>query len=519
MAISGFIEQALTFLGFKEQAVTPTIPSFSGFMEHTLTFLETKEQSAVQRTCQAWCKSSLSNPGRYAQMMSIVSLSDEEITELENAGFSFAEFFKEKSITDRLVKDEVNPYNKVSKEYLTAVLQAKCKNNPHEMLSFLTSLSSEVRNGIQLLDLDNEELNGEHITQALMLCPNLEALNITSSSLTSIHLPEDYENTKLKKISLYSSDQLDEESFKLFFQKMASLEDLSIKSSKATGNMFLGLNPNHFKKLKMSCCFNLDQDTLGAFFNAHAKLEELSIENSNVSLIALEQIPANSKLKKMTLQKSYLEKVLDEQLTFLFSKLKEVEELTLIGFQDITGSALYSLDVSKLKSLRLGACLMVNDKILEGFFKKLKNLEILDLRNTEITESVLKALDPSKLKVLRLWSEFTEEALSEFFAKIVNLEKLDLAHTDTTGVPLLSLNASKLKELTLNSCEKINENILSKFFEKTVSLAKLDLSNTYIWGECLQNVEPYQLKELHVYGCRFLDIKYINKFPEGIIFL
>ncbi|MGD2170207.1 MAG: hypothetical protein PVI40_08220 [Chlamydiota bacterium] len=497
--------------------VTSKIPFFPGFMEHTLTFLETKDQSAVQRTCRAWCKSSLSNPGRYAQMKSIASLSNEEITKLEDNGFPFAEFFKEKFISNRLTMDKVNPCNAISKEYLTEVLRAKCRRDPHEMLSFLISLSPEVRSSIQFLDLNNRKLTGAYVAQVLILCPNLEALDITSSFLTNIHLPEGYKNTKLRKISLdFCYHRVDEESFQLFFQKMASLEDLSIECLRATGNMLLGLNPSHFKKLKMSCCSNLNQGTLGAFFRTHAKLEELNIEDSNVSLFALEQIPINNKLKKLILNTSSLEKALDEQLTFLFSKLKELEELNLTGF-DITGSALLALDASKLKSLRLVACLEIDIKILEIFFKKLKNLELLELTNTEITESVLKALDPSKLKALRLWSDITDEDLSEFFAKAVLLEKLDLAQTDTTGLSLLSLNISILKELTLNSCEKIDENILSKVLTKIVNLEKLDLSDTYIYGECLQNVEPYQLKELHVYGCRNLDVNYIKKFPDRII--
>ncbi|MGD2170388.1 MAG: hypothetical protein PVI40_09130, partial [Chlamydiota bacterium] len=446
--------------------VTSKNPFFPGFIEHTLTFLGIYEQSVVQRTCQAWCKSSLSSPGRYAQMKSISSLSGEEITELEDVGFSFAEFFKEKLIGNSLTKEKVNPCNTTSKEYLTEVLRAKCKNDLHEMLSFLTSLSPEVRSGIQLLDLDNEELNGEHVAQVLMLCPSLEALDVKSRSLTSIHLPEDYENTKLRKISLdFCYHPMDEESFKLFFQKMASLEDLSIECSGATGNILLGLNPIHFKKLKMSYCNNLAQDTLGIFLRECVKLEELTLLASNVSYDTLEKIPINSKLKKLAFYASdedLTEEQLDRKFTFLFSKTKELEELNLIGLK-MKGEALKALNPSKLKVLKLTACFEMDSKILEEFFKTTKTLEELELKNTEITESALKALDASKLKVLCLWSNFTEEILGEFLAKAVLLEKLDLAHTDTTGLSLLSFNASNLKELLLHSCRNIDETVLSNF--------------------------------------------------------
>lgn len=355
-----------------------------------------------------------------------------------------------------------------------------------------TQYQGSIKNYDEIKHLSISEKGLRRIPKDVLLCKNLEALELVNTSIRKI-------SKKLNGLSLLSSIYIlnNKPSGKLKLGKNESVKTLGIR----------GVNPEtiptSFRKFRNLEKLDLAATGLTSFpkgASKNKKLKELLLSSNQIALEA-DRISVHPTLEKLELQKNKIKTLTASIRNFpnlkrLILNHNEIEHVD-PAIASLTKLEHLSFYRNKLKAIPEGIYALQNLKEIDLYYNQierfddqisnLKNLEILYLShnliltvpeslcsltqleelylsNNRLTELPQGMGSMDRLKVLRINNNRLLQAPRDL-PKLIKLENLDISSNQLTELPdgLLTLQSLKLLVLVNNPWDETSLNKLDMF--------------------------------------------------------
>ena len=424
---------------------------------------------------------------------------------------------------------------------------------------------------VTVLDLNGNNMTGEaaeNLASVIKSNCNLERLHLANNELRIsliLILQALKENSKLQLLDLNDNNMTEQaaEDLASVIKNNSDLEQIGLANNDLKTSSVLILRALKENSKLKALDLNGNNMTgeaaedLASVIKNNYHLEQLHLANNDLrtsSILILQAIKENSKLKALNLNGNKMTGEVTEDLASVIKNNSDLEQIGLAN-NDLKTSSVLILralkENSKLKALDLNGNNMTGEAAedLASVIKNNYHLEQLHLANNDLRTSsilILQAIkENSKLKALNLNGNKMTGEVTEDLASVIknnsNLEQLYLANNDLKTSSILILQAlkenSKLKALNLNgnnmtgqvaedlaSVIKNNSNLEQLYLAnnnlKTSSililqalknnsrLQILDFDNNYMTGETAEDLASViksnsNLKELYLANNNF----------------